>query len=65
MSGSRRNTAVVSREYRLEPDYCTSAIELLLKPVKSKEGSPILAAPDSLKGGSSDSRARDIIPDRP
>jgi hypothetical protein len=48
MSGSRRNTATVSREYNASAEHCTRALELLLKKSVNKEGAPA-SAPDAAK----------------
>ncbi len=54
---------VVRRSYTPASDQCARALELLLK--KSvKEGSPITAPEDAMKG-SNDDRARHILPERP
>jgi hypothetical protein len=61
---ARKQSAIVSRDYRPAPDYCTRALELLLKkPVI--EGSPAITAPDDAKVRSvDDSRAsKAIIPE--
>jgi hypothetical protein len=60
---ARKQSAIVSRDYRPAPDYCAHALELLLKkPVK--EGGPATAPEDAMKG-SRDDRARHILPERP
>jgi hypothetical protein len=63
MSGNGRNTAVVSRDYRPDPDYCARALEVLLK--KSvNEGGPA-AAPNDAERRSNAIRAKTSIPERP
>ena len=63
MSGARRSAApIVSRTYIDEPDYCTKAIQLLLKtPVK--EGSSRITAPDNPERRSDEFRANTSIPE--
>jgi hypothetical protein len=62
VSGTRQ-AAIVTRDYRPAPDNCARALELLLKKSASKEGGPVLAAPDDTRGESKRvSRARRTIP---
>jgi hypothetical protein len=55
---------VVSRSYSLTPDHCARALALLLKKPASKKGGPT-TAPESAKGGLSDSSANTSIRERP
>jgi hypothetical protein len=54
----------VSRSYSLTPDHCARALALLLKKPASKKGGPT-TAPESAKGGLSDSSANTSIRERP
>lgn len=54
MRGGKRNTAIVSRDYRLALDDCVRALELLLKKSVRKEGGPA-TAPDDAERNLSDS----------
>jgi hypothetical protein len=42
--------AIVTRNYRLAPDECAHALELLLKTSVRKEGSPVLATLEDTRG---------------
>jgi hypothetical protein len=56
---ARRQSAIVSRNYRPELDSCSRALELLLKMSVRKEGNPTLAAlgnDGKAKGDSADGR---------
>jgi len=58
MSGGRRSAApTVSRTYMDEPDYCTKAIQLLLKTPVKEGGSPT-APNEATKGFKHDRPAR-------
>jgi hypothetical protein len=59
---SARKQTTVHRIYRLGPDHCAQALELLLKTSVRKEGRSTTNGPDSAKGGSSDSSAKTSIP---
>jgi hypothetical protein len=60
MSASKRSI-IVSREYMDAPDYCTQAVELLLKKSVSKKAAEPAPEPDGrdgtkLQGDSADAR---------
>jgi hypothetical protein len=57
-----RQSVIVSRIYEREADDCLKAVELLLKPVKSKKGGTPIAAPDNPERSSCDIRANPSIP---
>lgn len=62
MSGSGRNTVVVSRDYRPEPGAMTEALQLLLKtPVREEDAQ--LGVPDDPERRSDEIRARTILHD--
>jgi hypothetical protein len=50
MSGGRRNTAVVAREYKAAPDYCAHALELLLRWSVNKKAAEPAPEPDGRDG---------------
>jgi hypothetical protein len=55
----RKQTAIVIRAYRLTPDDCIRALELLLKKSVSKEGGGPTTAPEDVERSSS---ASDVGP---
>jgi hypothetical protein len=52
--GRRRSSPIVSRTYSDEPDYCTQAIQLLLKASANKGDSQDGAVPDAAKENTED-----------
>jgi len=62
MSGRTGPAPIVSREYRIAPDACKKAIEILLKRSAKKQGGPAIAAPDDAMKGSKHDRAKSRIP---
>ncbi len=60
-----KQSIIVSRDYRNNPDSCTRALELLLKKLPvSKEGGPATAPDDARKESKHDFRAKPSIPRR-
>jgi hypothetical protein len=57
MSRRARAAPIVSREYRIEPDACEKAVEILLKGHVKKGGSSSLTTPDDAMKGSRSDRA--------
>jgi hypothetical protein len=49
MSGGRRNTVVV-REYKIAPDYCAHALDLLLRWSVNKKAAEPAPEPDGRDG---------------
>jgi hypothetical protein len=60
VSTTKQSTSV-TRIYEHKPENCARALALLLSKPTSKKGGPP-TAPDSAKGGSSDSSAKTRIP---
>jgi hypothetical protein len=65
MSGRRRNTAVVAREYKAAPDYCARALELLLRWSVDKKAAGYTREPSGRDGTKvqGDSAGGFILPD--
>jgi len=61
MSGGKRNTTIVTRNYRAASDHCVRALALLLRTSIRKEAAH-LAAPNEAKGPIDARPARTILP---